>query len=155
MRVKRFVSFGLAGANYCIPVDNVVEILRRETLLDVPRANPVVRGAISLRGDVIPVVDTRARFGMAEAGAGPRQRIIVVRHGRRSCGLLVDIVHEIVEMEEIELPATQRLPRGVHGMVRAAARSEDTLFPVIDLAAILTLPKEAHGGSTADGGGHV
>jgi chemotaxis signal transduction protein len=139
----RYVSFGLAGTTYCMPLDNVVEILRRENLLDVPRTTAAVKGAISLRGEVIPVVDARVRLGLPETMAGRGQRIIVVRHGRRSCGLLVDIVNEIVELEENDLPPGRPVPQGARGVVKAIALREETTFLIVDLSAILALPKEA------------
>ncbi len=71
---KRYVSFSLAAGSYCIPVDQVMQILRRENLIEVPKAPPFVEGVLNLRGDIIPVIDLRARLDIspAEGGAGPR-----------------------------------------------------------------------------------
>ena len=62
---KRYVSFSLAGGRYCIPVDQVLQILRLEDLIEIPKPPPYVEGVINLRGDIIPVVSLRARLEIA------------------------------------------------------------------------------------------
>jgi purine-binding chemotaxis protein CheW len=136
----RYISFTLGGTGYCIEVDNVVEIFRRESLLEIPRAAPFVKGVISLRGDVIPVVDLRARLGQEEKTPGSARRIIVIQFGRRSCGILVDEVREIVESDEEADAKREKLPEGVRlEFVRGVARRGGMRFLVLNLAAVLTM----------------
>jgi purine-binding chemotaxis protein CheW len=145
----KYVSFGLGGAGYCVPVENVVEIFRRESLLEVPKSSMGVKGVISLRGDVIPVVDLRLRFGMKDEGGGRRRRIIVVRHGTRFCGLLVDEVREILELEESSLPPGGPLPKGARpGLVCAIARKGGVLHLIVDLNGIFSQEREGQASGT-------
>jgi len=95
----KYVSFVLGDVNYCIAVENVQQILRQD-VLDTPKAHPSIKGVISLRGEVIPVVDMRARLGLPAETMGRKRRIIVVEYGRNTYGLLVDGVRDIVELDD-------------------------------------------------------
>ncbi len=105
---KRYVSFSLAGGRYCIPVDQVLQILRLEDLIEIPKPPPFVEGVINLRGDIIPVVSLRARMeitggdrGADGASRTPRKRrVVIIRVDGKPYGLDVDEVREIVEIDE-------------------------------------------------------
>jgi purine-binding chemotaxis protein CheW len=98
----RFVSLLLGATGFCIPVDQVLQIVRRENVLGIPKAPHFVTGVINLRGDVVPVIDLHARLGIPDVG-GRRKRILVVGLGTRSYGLMVDEVMGIVEAAEDEI----------------------------------------------------
>ncbi len=95
----KYVSFVLGDVNYCIAVENVQQILRQD-VLETPKAHPSIKGVISLRGEVIPVVDLRARLGLPDETTGRKRRIIVVEYGRNTYGLLVDGVRDVVELDD-------------------------------------------------------
>ena len=115
---RRFVSFTLAGNRYGVPVSEVAQIIRHEHVQPAPSALPMIEGVVNLRGEVVPVLDPRARpddhssrraplgadRGSAVARGGlsarDRRRIVVVRLAGRTCGIAVDEVHEIVDVEE-------------------------------------------------------
>jgi purine-binding chemotaxis protein CheW len=130
----KYVSFTLGGADYCVAVDSVRQVLRQENILDTPMAHPFVKGVISLRGDVIPVVDLRARLGLPAETAWRKRRIIVVDYGRSSYGLLVDEVRDIVELDDEK--------KGPHSdLVLAIGRSAERRFLILDLAGVFSADK--------------
>ena len=98
--VKKYVCFAAGQGRYGIPLDQVVRIIRREEITSVPSAPRFVEGVINLRGEVIPVLHMRERFGLPREEAGRRSRIIIVASMERQYGLLVDEVRDIVEVEE-------------------------------------------------------
>jgi len=104
---ERYVSFLLAGNPYCVPLESVMEILRQESVVPAPVAMRDVVGVISLRGEVIPVVDLRARLGLSTDRRAAKRRVVVVQYGRRLYGLLVDEVSEIGDapINELDVPA--------------------------------------------------
>jgi purine-binding chemotaxis protein CheW len=141
---KRYVSFGLAAGSYCIPVDQVMQILRRENLIEIPKAPPFVEGVLNLRGDIIPVVDLRARLDIS-SGAGGRQlpadsrkrRVIIARVGERSYGLDVDEVREIVEIDDGGITMDAATMLGVRpDFILGIARREESVYMVLDLARV-------------------
>jgi purine-binding chemotaxis protein CheW len=134
---RLFVSFFLGSAGYCVPVDNVLQIFRQQSILPAPRAEHFVKGVISLRGEVIPVVDLRARLGLPEEGGRRKSRIVVVQFGKRAYGLLVDEVREVLELEEESLdPERVTLPGVSPALLCGAARRADSVFFILDLEGI-------------------
>jgi len=98
------VSFGIGGSRWCLPVADVVQIVRNENVHALPHAQAPVAGVITLHDDVVPVVDLRERLAAERpadaAVAEKRRRILVVRFGGKTCGILVDEVRELVDLEE-------------------------------------------------------
>ncbi len=136
---KRHVSFILGAGSYCVPVDQVVQILRNENVLAIPKAPPFVVGVVNLRGDVLPVVDLRTRLGMPADEGIRRRRIIVVQLAKRSYGMLVDEVKEIVELEEDAVTEEAATLFGVRAeFVRAVARRGQGMYLLLDLPRIFS-----------------
>jgi purine-binding chemotaxis protein CheW len=102
----KYLTFALGAEEYGIQILKVREIVGYLDITAVPRTAAHVRGVVNLRGQVIPVIDLRARFGMAEAERTDRTCIIVLdarRAGRRTpVGVVVDRVREV-----LDVPGTQ------------------------------------------------
>jgi len=130
---RRFVSFGIGDSRWCLPVAEVVQIVRHENVHALPRADAPVMGVITLHDDVVPVVDLRERLASAPAAADPaadrRRRILVVRLGGKPYGILVDEVRELVDLEE-RRDAEAPIAECAAG---SASRGAETL-PILDLA---------------------
>ena len=130
---RRFVSFGIGGSRWCLPVAEVVQIVRHENVHELPDAQPPVAGVITLHGDVVPVLDLRERLAAAAVeGAGSWQRrILVVRTAGRPYGILVDEVRELVDLEEeADAGTAGALPAFASGR----ASRGGVALPVLDLA---------------------
>ncbi len=144
----RFVSLLLGATGFCIPVDQVLQIVRRENVLGIPKAPPFVTGVINLRGDVVPVIDLHVRLGIPDVG-GRRKRIVVVGLGSRSYGLMVDEVREIVEAAEDELVEE---PSARSEFTRGFIRRGEGSLHVLDLSRIVSQDR-VQTETTADGAG--
>jgi len=134
---SRYVSFTLGAGRYCLPVDVVVQILRHENLLAVPRAAPFVDGVINLRGEVVPVVNLRERLGIARDGEVRKPRIIVAQAGGRVYGLAVDEVREIVEIDDAAVRDVRSAGLGMSpDCVSGLTQRGDELWMILDLPAV-------------------
>jgi len=150
---KRYVSFSLAGGRYCIPVDQVLQILRLEDLIAIPKPPPFVEGVINLRGDIIPVVSLRARLEIAgdetagkDAPDQRKRRLVIARVGGKSYGLDVDEVREIVEIEESGISTDAATMFGVRAdFLLGMARREEGVYMVLDLPRVLGTSREIPG----------
>nr|MBF0222567.1 purine-binding chemotaxis protein CheW [Desulfobulbaceae bacterium] len=96
----KFLTFHLAGEDYGIAIAHVTEIIGIQKITEVPDMPDFVIGVINLRGNVIPVMDVRLRFGLAERKYDERTCIIVVEINGTSVGLVVDQVNEVVDIPE-------------------------------------------------------
>ena len=93
-----YILFTVAGTTYAIASQNVLHIEMVEHVTPVPNAPPSVEGVVFSRGQVVPVINLRARFGFDRKGLDLRTRLLVVEHEGRRVGLLVDDAREFVTM---------------------------------------------------------
>ncbi len=108
----QFLTFALADDEYAISVLRVKEIIKHDTVTQVPATPAWIRGVVNLRGGAVPVVDLAVKFGMTERQVSPRTCIVVVEtclNGREALmGLMADSVSQVLDIpvEEIQtLPA--------------------------------------------------
>jgi len=106
----KYLTFLLGEEEYGVEIRYVVEIIGLQRITAVPDMPPYVKGVINLRGKVIPVMDVRLRFGMAERFYDDRTCIVVVNVAEQTVGLIVDRVSEVLNIpkSEIEPPAAVR-----------------------------------------------
>lgn len=98
---SRLLCFELAGTPYALPVERVREIVRVRPVTPMPRVPQEVLGVISLRGEIVQVVDLRRRLGLAEAPSSRASRFVIVHGGDgRVAGLLVDRVSEVMSASD-------------------------------------------------------
>ena len=105
----QLISFMLGEETYGIEITKIREIIRMGQITQVPETPPYIKGLINLRSTVIPVIDLRARFGLAEGEQTDESRIMVLNVGSRMIGIVVDAVSEVLRVsgEQIsEAPPT-------------------------------------------------
>jgi purine-binding chemotaxis protein CheW len=96
----KYLTFHLAGEDYGIEIRSVIEIIGIQKITEVPDMPNFIRGVINLRGKVIPVMDVRARFKLADREYDDRTCIIVVDVDGTEVGLVVDEVSEVADIPE-------------------------------------------------------
>jgi purine-binding chemotaxis protein CheW len=98
----KYLTFALANEEYGLEILKVREIIGYMDITAVPQTPAHVKGVINLRGQVIPVIDLRAKFGMETAEVTEETCIIVVEitQGERkfSTGIVVDRVQEVLDI---------------------------------------------------------
>jgi purine-binding chemotaxis protein CheW len=145
-----YVLFELAGATYALRSDDIVQLEMVGEPTPVPNAPAWVAGVVSVRGQVIPAVSLRTRFGFARAPYDLRTRLLVVRTGGRTVGLIVDSAREFATIPAAEV---RPLPEGVAGLsgryLRGTAQRGERLLLVIDVPELLTTEASPPDGTPA------
>ncbi|MGE5423519.1 MAG: chemotaxis protein CheW [Ignavibacteriales bacterium] len=95
----QLVTFILGQENFGIDIMNVQEIIRTPAITVIPQAPAYVEGVTNLRGNILPVVNTRVRFGMEKNERDVANRVIVVDVRGKTVGLSVDEVSEVLRVE--------------------------------------------------------
>ena len=112
----QYMTFKLGDELFAINVSQVREVLEVQQITKVPTAPPYMRGVVNVRGQAIPVVDLRLRFGLPSTPDTVNTRIIVMElniDGESTVvGGLADSVHEVIELE----------PGSIHPPPRIAMR---------------------------------
>ncbi|WP_136515905.1 chemotaxis protein CheW [Geomonas edaphica] len=94
------LCFRVASEEYAISIMDIKEIIKPREVTEVPRVPSFVRGILSLRGNIIPVFDIKARLGLADGAVSERERIVVVKRENGYAGVLVDEVVQVVRIAE-------------------------------------------------------
>ena len=98
----KYLTFALASEEYGLEILKVREIIGYIDVTAVPQTPHHVKGVINLRGQVIPVIDLRTKFGMDRADVTDETCIVVVEitQGKRksSTGIVVDRVQEVLDI---------------------------------------------------------
>jgi len=89
-----YILFELAGTTYGVPSRDVQHMEMIEHITPVPNASPHVDGVVFSRGEVVPAVNLRLRFGFPKAESTLSSRLIIVKLGPRKVGLIVDAARE-------------------------------------------------------------
>lgn len=99
----KYLTFALGTEEYGLEILKVREIIGYMEITAVPRTAQYIKGVINLRGQVIPVIDLRSKFGMAQAQVSEQTCIIVVEVNQDnqslSTGIIVDRVEEVLDIE--------------------------------------------------------
>ncbi|MDF0533000.1 chemotaxis protein CheW [Shewanella yunxiaonensis] len=137
--VLQWVTFKLDNETYGINVMQVQEVLRYTEIAPVPGAPHYVLGIINLRGNVVTVIDTRSRFGLAAAEVDDSTRIVIIEAEKQVIGILVDSVAEVVYLRRSEIDnapnvGTEESAKFIQGV----SNRGDELLILVDLDKLLS-----------------
>lgn len=148
--LDEFLIFRLGGEEFGVEIGRVLEVMRTPPVTEVPRAPPDILGVISVRGDVVTVVDPRSRLGLSAGASGPAPRVVVVDDGAGACGLLVDQVAGVVRLPQGALePCPQAIGAGGGEVFLGIGREQERLFTVLDTRALLQPLRQVAGARPA------
>lgn len=141
---NQYCSFRLAHLTFGVEVERVQEVMRSQTLTPVPLADPIVRGLINLRGQIVTALDLRRRLELPERAAEEQPMNIVVRAAAGELSLLVDAIGDVVDVDDQDF---ERPPETVEGVARelitGAYKLTDRLLLVLDTDRAVELPAAA------------
>ncbi len=136
---EQLVIFELANEVYGVDISRVQEIIRMTTITRLPRAPEFVEGVINLRGKVIPVVDLKKRFGLAEGDRTKASRIVVVDVGDHTIGMVVDAVSEVLRVHSSAVEPPSPVVTTIESdYIRGIAKLEGRLIILLDLDKVLS-----------------
>jgi purine-binding chemotaxis protein CheW len=140
----QLVSFRLAQEEYGIEITKVQEIILVGEITRMPQTPEFIKGLINLRNTVIPIVDLRLRFGLAQEEPTDETRIMVVNVSGKTIGIIVDAVSEVLRIshEQIAPPPPTVAGLGqayLTGLVKLPKR----LLILLDIDRILGDPEAA------------
>jgi len=146
---NQYLTFTLGQEEYGVEILKVQEIRGFSTITPIPNTPRYLKGVMNLRGTIIPVVDLRSKFAMAEAEYNRFTVIIVVTVGAKVIGLIVDAVSDVLNIPKADIQATpdfgaQVETRFISGMAKAGEK----LVVLLDIDKLLRGDELAALGST-------
>ncbi|HEV7179627.1 MAG TPA: chemotaxis protein CheW [Candidatus Baltobacteraceae bacterium] len=133
------VSFRLGNEEYGVDIAQVQEIIRMVDITHVPRAPHFMEGVINLRGQLIPIIDLRTRFGMDRADHTKNTRIIVTEIVTKRVGIIVDGVSEVLN---IPIENVEEAPEMIAGVgteyISGVGKVNERLIILLELQKVIT-----------------
>ena len=138
----KYLTFQLGDEIFGLEILKVQEIIGMQNVTQIPRTPSHVRGVINLRGQVIPVVDLRLKFGMASHEDTERTCIIVVQlsgeGGQVTVGIIVDEVSEVLDVEAAQLEPPPSFGAGVDtDFIMAMGKVGERVVILMDVVKVL------------------
>lgn len=135
----KVIVFTLAHEQYGVEVDRVRTIERMQPLTRVPKTPAFVKGVINLRGVVVPVIDLRGRFQLAESDYTYNSRIIIVAVKDMEVGLIVDSANDVLDVDSDSIEAPPEIVGGIRAKyLRGVAKlPSGSLLVLLNLEEVL------------------
>lgn len=138
----KYLTFALGQEEYGLEILKVREIFGYMEITSIPQTPGYVKGVINLRGQVIPVVDLRLKFGMNEAEISDQTCIIVVEITQGSkqfqTGIVVDHVSEVLDIEGDSIEAAPQFGASVDtDFILGMGKIGDTVKILLDIDQVL------------------
>jgi purine-binding chemotaxis protein CheW len=144
----QLVTFMLAAEEYGVPISQIQEIDRLAKITKVPKAAEFIEGITNLRGEVVPVLDTRKRFELDVKPPDDRTRIIIVDLGGVKTGLVVDSVREVLNLARKDIaPPPEAIGSGIDQQFISGIGKVDSgkrMIVLLDVEKILSRQEQAH-----------
>ena len=147
--ILELLTFVIAGEQYAVDIETIVEIVRPKSLTRIPNADPSIVGIMSLRGTIVTLVDARLRLGHKDKAVQTDDtRVVVIDRGGEIVGFEVDrvirvvkVAHDTVEPHPVVHASEQ------HDAIRGVFKVANALTILLDLDKLLD-----HTGQVADKG---
>ena len=133
----QLLTVRIADGRFAFRAADVREIVRAVAIAALPAAGAIVEGAINVRGQVVPVLDLRARFGLAAEPLAIDQQLVIVTTGPRDVAFRVDEAEDLIDVpDDAIVSAGEVTPVARH--VAGVAALADGAVVIADLANFLT-----------------
>ena len=129
----QYIVVDLGIEQYGIDIKYVDNIIRMQNITRVPNAQNFFRGVINLRGEVVPVMSLRRKFGLEDDEFTDKTRIIILKPAQQEAmGIVVDNVKEVVSLESDNI---EKLQNGKYEKrhISAVGKNQGSLISLLNV----------------------
>jgi purine-binding chemotaxis protein CheW len=143
-QTNQCLTFVMDEEFFAVEIDSVREVLELTTITRVPRTSEFMRGVINLRGNAVPVVDMRCKFGMPKAEDTINTCIIILEIESDNevslMGALVDAVREVIEIRAEDIQPAPKMGTAVSPtFIKGMGRQGDEFVIILDIQKLFSL----------------
>lgn len=136
---QEYVSFFLNDELYAFEALKVREIVELMNITNVPHLPEFIKGVINLRGNIIPVVDLKLKFGMNSGEYRKHTCIIVTEFSGGVMGLIVDVVSDVLTLSKETIAAAPSFGASINtAFIKGMGKVGDSLVIVLDVDRVLS-----------------
>jgi purine-binding chemotaxis protein CheW len=137
--LTQLISFLVGDEEYGLDILRVKEVIRVRAITRLPRAPSFVKGIINLRGDVIPIIDLRDKFGLEHREYTAMTRVIVVDVDNRLVGMVVDAASQVVRVPADHIDPPPPIVGGLSAeFIKGVGKLEERLIILLNIDRILS-----------------
>ena len=138
-----YLSFKLGEEEFASHVSKVLNILEMTRITEVPKSPSFMKGVINLRGMVLPVIDTRLKFGMSKTEYTDKTCIVVMEldldDEKVYVGALVDEVIAVLELEQTQIEPPPSIGSKYRSdFIYGMAKNEDKFIMLLDMERVFS-----------------
>jgi len=138
-----YLSFRIGTELFGASVLHVISILEMTKVTRVPQAPEHMRGVINLRGSVLPVIDTRIKFGMEDTSYTTNTCILVlevmIKNESIRMGAIVDSVQEVLTLIEEDIQPPPQLGQGFQAeLINGMAKVNEEFIMLLDIVKLFS-----------------
>jgi purine-binding chemotaxis protein CheW len=141
--LNQLISFEVGDEEYGLEILRVKEVIRIREITRLPKAPRFVKGIINLRGDVIPIIDLRDRFGLEHKEYTVMTRVIVVDVEGKLVGMVVDAASQVVRIPSDQIEPPPPIVGGISAeYIKGVGKLDDRLVILLNIDRILTVEEK-------------
>ena len=135
---QKYLIFQIDNEEYAVEVFKIKEIINDAEVTAIPNTSPYVKGVISRRGVIIPILDLRKYLGFDDSQPRRKTRIIVIGHKQSMAGLPVDSVREVESIPSDKItPVPQFMKREKTEFIKGVIEQNNRFISVLKTTVLL------------------
>jgi purine-binding chemotaxis protein CheW len=135
--VIQLVCFLVDDEEYAVPILSIQEIIKPIEATRVPSTPDYVLGVFNLRGNVLPLIDLRRKFGRPKSAYTDETRFIVIKNKNQVSGFVIDKLTEAIRLKESDIdPAPESMDSDENHIYGVGKRS-DSIITILRIEAML------------------
>ncbi len=139
--IIQLVGFIVGNEEFAVPILSIQEIIKPIEWTKVPFTADYVLGVFNLRGNVLPLIDLRKKFGSPSAEFDDDVRFIVIKVGDELAGFVIDRLTEALRLNESSiLPPPDSGERDA--MIESIGRKDDRIITILKVKSLLKMENE-------------
>lgn len=128
----KYLTFMLDQECYGLEISYITDIIQMQPIATLPEVKRYVKGIVNLRGEIVPVMDVRLRFGKPEIAYTERTCIIVARTGQLCVGLIVDSVCEVLKIPDESIAQPPRINGNSNRFIKSIGKVDKDIKLLLD-----------------------
>jgi len=135
--VVQLVGFIVGAEEFAVPILSIQEIIKPLEYTRVPGTPDYVLGVFNLRGNVIPLVNLRLKFGLPAEKQNEDTRYIVIKHNDEVAGFVIDRLTEAVRIKESNIDPTPETISEEDNIIYGIGKRDDRLITILKTEGLL------------------
>lgn len=132
----QYVVVVVGSENYGIDISYVNNIVKIQRITRVPKAQHYFKGVINIRGEIIPVMSLRLKFGLESDEYNGQTRILIIKFEQAAVGIIVDEVKEVVTLDDSCIDRSSKDTEAKASLI-GVGKHEKGLISLLNLVSVI------------------